>query len=118
MEKDPEQIVRDYFDRLLNQRDLSVCDELLSATYIDHDAGPQAEPGPASTRSFVEGFLHDYPEMKVEVQDIFAEKRKVAVRLKWTGRHADSGEKYHREGIVILHLDDSWQISERWSAYA
>ena len=29
-----------------------------------------------------------------------------------------SGEKYYREGIVILHLDGSWQISERWSAYA
>ena len=35
-----ERIVRAYFDRLLNQRDLGVCDELLSADYLDHDAGP------------------------------------------------------------------------------
>jgi hypothetical protein len=43
MAHDPKEVVRTYFDRLLNQRDLSVCDELLAPNYIDHDADPNPE---------------------------------------------------------------------------
>ena len=117
MGKSAKQAVLEYFDRLLNRRDFSVCDELLSPRYIDHDAGPQAAPGPSLTKSWVADFLSQYSEMRVEVQDIVSEGQKVAVRLIWRGRRADNGEGYHREGIVILHLDDSGRILERWSAY-
>ena len=114
---DPKQMVRSYFDRLLNQRDLGVCDELLAPAYIDHDAGPGVEPGPASTKVWVGEFLRGFAALRVEVLDILADGAKVAVRLQWTGRRAGSGEEYHREGIAILHLDDGGRILERWSAY-
>ena len=39
MKRDPKAIVREYFDRLFNKKDLSVCDALLAPNYIDHDAG-------------------------------------------------------------------------------
>ncbi|MDB4698677.1 hypothetical protein OAF45_00875 [Candidatus Latescibacteria bacterium] len=51
MISDFEQIVRTDFDRLLKQRQLSVCEELLSADPIDYDAGPNSEPGSASTKA-------------------------------------------------------------------
>ena len=35
--KAAKQVILEYFDRLLNQRDLGACDELLSPLYIDHD---------------------------------------------------------------------------------
>ena len=117
MGKDAKQTICEYFDRLLNQRDLSVCDELLSPRYLDHDAGPQAELGPAPTKVWVAGFLRQFSEMQVEVQEVFSEGQKVAARLTWRGKRAGSGDGYHREGIVILYLDDSGHIVERWSAY-
>ena len=112
------QIVREYFRRLLNEKDLSVCDEILAHDYVDHDAPDSATPGPASTKLFVSRFLREYPDLRVEIEDIFSEGRKVAARLIWTGTHRESGASYHRIGIVILHLNDSGQITGRWSAYA
>lgn len=117
MERDAKQIVTEYFDRLLNQRDLGVCDQLLAPTYIDHDAGTTAEPGPQQTKNWVGDFLRRHAQMQVEVQDIFTEDDKVAARLIWRGTEADSGAVYHREGLVILHLDKEGRITERWSAY-
>ena len=112
-----QEVVYSYFHRLLNEKDLSVCDESLAQDYVDHDAPRTARPGPESTKQFVSGFLRDYPDLKVQVEDILSEGNKVAVRLVWNGTHKGSGESFHRTGIVILHLNDDGRITERWSAY-
>jgi predicted SnoaL-like aldol condensation-catalyzing enzyme len=110
-------LVREYFQRLLNEKDLSVCDEILSSDYIDHDAPPDALPGPKSTKEFVTRFLEEYPDMRVDIKDIIAERNEVAARMVWRGNHRKSGGKFHQMGIVILRLDDKGQLVERWSAY-
>ncbi len=110
-------LVRNYFQRLLNERDLSVCDERLSSDYIDHDAAPDTPPGPASIKAFVAHFLHEYPDMRIEIEDILAEGDRVAARIVWRGSHRASGEPYHQMGIIILRLDTQGRIAERWSAY-
>jgi predicted SnoaL-like aldol condensation-catalyzing enzyme len=110
-------LVRQYFHRLLNKKDLSVCDEMLSSAYIDHDAPSGTLPGPQSVKEFVARFLEAYPDVHVEVEDILAEGNKVAVRLIWLGHHRDSGETFHQAGIIFLRLNDQDQFVERWSAY-
>ena len=42
-----------YFTRLLQQRDLAVCDELLAADYVDHGTPVTTPPGPAATKEYV-----------------------------------------------------------------
>ncbi len=111
-------VVRAYFHRLLNERDLSVCDELLASDYRDHDAPPDAEPGPAATRAFVAEFLREYPDLLVDIEDIVAEGDRVVVRLVWHGTHTDSRESYQQMGIVMLRLNQRAQLAERWSGYA
>jgi ketosteroid isomerase-like protein len=110
-------LVREYFQRLLNEKDLSACDEMLSSDYVDHDAPSDTLPGPKSTKEFVMRFLGEYPDMRVDIEDIIAEGNKVAVRIVWRGNHRKSGEKFHQMGIIILRLDDNGQLAERWSAY-
>ena len=111
------EIARDYFHRLLNEKDLAVCDELLSPAYVDHDAPEGTPPGPDSTRSWIEGFIKQYPDIRVQVDDLVAEDHKVALRLTWSGTDSQSKEKYEKSGIVILHFDEQGRIIERWSAY-
>jgi predicted SnoaL-like aldol condensation-catalyzing enzyme len=116
----PEQaktIARQYFQRLLNEKDLSVCDELLARDYIDHDTPPETPPGPNETKTFVARFLDNYPDMQVRVEDAIAEGNKVVVRNIWLGTHKESGETFHQMGIVILRFNEAGQIAERWSAY-
>ena len=115
--EDTKALVRGYFHRLLNEKDTSVCDEVLAPDYVDHDAPESTPPGPASTKQFVSGFVRDYPDLSVEIKDIFSEGNKVAVRLVWRGTHRQSGSSYDRSGIVIVHFDENGQMTERWSAY-
>jgi ketosteroid isomerase-like protein len=109
--------VCDYFHRLLNEKDLSVCDEMLAPDYVDHDAPGDTPPGPGETKRFVGQFLHDYPDMRVHVEDILAEGDRVAARIVWRGTHEESGERFHQMGIVILRLDEAGRLAERWSTY-
>ena len=118
MEHEAKRVIGEYFDRLLNQRDLSVCDELLSPEYVDHDAGPGAVPGPDETKAYVEEFLLQHPDMRVEVKDVLSEGDKVAVRLRWEGTNSATGEACRKDGIIILRLDADGRIAERWSAYS
>jgi predicted SnoaL-like aldol condensation-catalyzing enzyme len=90
---------------------------MLSDDYVDHDAPPDAPPGPQRVKEFVAGFLEEYPNMHVDILDIVAEGNKVAARLVWRGNHRESGDEFHRMGIVILRLDDQGRLAERWSAY-
>jgi predicted SnoaL-like aldol condensation-catalyzing enzyme len=110
-------LVHEYFQRLLNQKDLSVCDEMLSNDYVDHDAPLDTPPGPKNTKEFASEFLAEYPDMRVDIKDIIAEGSKVAARIVWQGNHRESGKEFRQMGIVILRLNDKGLLVERWSAY-
>jgi predicted SnoaL-like aldol condensation-catalyzing enzyme len=110
-------IVQRYFETLLNQRDVSVCDELLAPEYVDHDAPADTPAGPESTKAFVATFLADYPDLHVRVVDILAEGHTVAARIIWQGTQRHAGTPLHQTGIVLLHLNEYGQLLERWSGY-
>ena len=110
-------LVRRYFQRLLNEKDLAACDEVLAGDYVDHDAPPGTPPGPQSVKEFVAGFLAEYPNLHVDILDIIAEGNKVAARLVWRGNRRESGAEFHQMGIIMLRLDDMGRLAERWSAY-
>jgi|SRR5438128_1020711 len=110
-------VIRRYFDRLLNERDVSVCDELLAPEYVDHDAPPDTPAGPDSTKAFVSMFLDEYPDLHVQVVDILAEGHNMAARIIWQGTQRHTGAPLHQMGIIMLHLNEHGQFVERWSGY-
>jgi ketosteroid isomerase-like protein len=114
---DPEQIVGTYFRRLLVERDLSVCDDLLSSDYVDHDAPVGTPVGPAATRAYVEAMLADYPDLAFEVEDVVARGKTVALRATWRGTHKATRKPMRQRGLAFVHVGESGRITERWSAY-
>ena len=109
--------VRDYLERLLNQRDLNVCALFLAPDYIDHDAPEDTPPGPAATREYVAGLLEAYPDLRLDVEDVVSQDRKAALRLRWSGTHGQTGEALDKSGLIVVHLDEQGRLTERWSAY-
>ena len=107
-----------YLDRLLNQRDLRACDEFLAPGYIDHDAPEGTPPGPAPTREYVAGLLAQYPDLRLEVEDVLSQGNKAALRLRWNGIHGETGQRLDKRGIIVVQLDGRGRLTERWSAYA
>ncbi len=62
-------IVGRYFQRLLNEQDLRVCDEML-ADYVDHDAPSDTPPGPTSTKAYMRGFFAQHTQLSFSIDDI------------------------------------------------
>lgn len=110
-------LVQHYFERLLNERDLSVCDELLAADYYDHDAPPEMPLGPQGTKAYVANLLAAYPNLHVDIDKIIAEGNRVAIRLVWRGNQAETGEPYHRISVIMVRLNEQGQLAEQWSTY-
>ncbi len=107
--------LRIYFQRLLNEKDLSVCEEMLAEGYVDHDAPPGMQR--AETVLYVANLLADYPDMHVDIQRVVEEGNQAAAHITWHAQHAQTGATYHREGMVFLRFDEQGRIAERWSVY-
>jgi hypothetical protein len=114
---DPADVVTAYFHRLLVQRDLSACDDLLAPDYRDHDAPPGTPPGPAATRAYVERLFADHPDLRVDVGPPLTLDRHVAVNLVWRGTHRHTGERLDRAGLVLVRVTESGHLAERVSRY-
>lgn len=110
-------IALEYFYKLLNEKDISICDKLLSDDYKDSDASKDTLPGPQEPKEYVSKFLRKYPDMRITVEDIIAEGNKVALRNVWYGTDKETGEKFHKMGNIILVFNEKGQIKQRWSAY-
>lgn len=110
-------VVRHYLYRLFDERDLDVCDELLSPDYVDHDAPSNTPPGPSATREYIAQLLADYPDLTITVDELICQGSTVALRATWHGTHQWTRTPLRQKGIVFIHVDDSGRLRERWSAY-
>jgi uncharacterized glyoxalase superfamily protein PhnB/predicted SnoaL-like aldol condensation-catalyzing enzyme len=110
-------VVREYFQRVVNEKDLSACDALLAADYVDHDAPPDTPPGPASIKAYLAQLFQEYPNMHVTIVDLVAEGNRAAARLEWRATHSQTGAPYDLSGMLMLRLDDQGRLAERWSVY-
>jgi predicted ester cyclase/predicted enzyme related to lactoylglutathione lyase len=114
---DPEFVVRTYFHRLLVERDLGVCDDLLADDYVDHDAPVDTPPGPSATRTYASAMLTDFPDLRFEVEELVTHGQTVALRATWRGTHRGTRKALRQRGLVFLHVEDG-RLAERWSAYS
>jgi len=111
-------LARRFYDEILNGRKLDVADEILSSEYLDHSA---AAPGLENFKTYLAMITSVFPDIKVTVEDLFADDDKVAVRLTVHGTQHGSfrgfppaGRQATWTGMDIIHISDG-RIKERWS---
>lgn len=108
---DRKEIARSYFERV-SAGDLDAVDELLTPGFTDHDAPPGTPPGPAAAKAFAGAMIAHHPDLQIEVEDVFGEDDRVAMRLRWNAEQTG----YVQYGIVVFRFEGD-RIAERWSAY-
>src|SRR2546423_8998637 len=109
---DRKEIARSYFERLTLDRDLSACDDLLTRGFVDHDAPPETPSGPEAAKAFAGAMISHHPDLRIEIEDLFGEGDRVALRLRWLAEQTG----YRQYGIVVFRFEGD-RIAERWSAY-
>jgi predicted ester cyclase len=81
------ELVRLLFERVFNERDLDVCDEIFATDYIEHALAPFGtdEPGPVvgpdHMRGVVSWLVEQHPDITMRIDALIADGDTVAVRV-------------------------------------
>lgn len=112
--------VRRAFNELLSQGQLAVADELVSATFLNHEAPPEAPLGPAGLRGMVTMLRTAFPDLEYEVAELIAEDDTVVARTTLQGTHrgpfmgiAPTGRRVTQAQIHILRFVDGKAVEHR-----
>jgi len=99
------------YEEGINQGKLEVADQIIAPGYVA--AGPQGGNGPEGYKATVRHLLAGFPDIQFTVQNLVAEKDRVAVYWTWTGTHQGSfatvpptGKRVHQEGMVLYRFED------------
>src|SRR5215207_2043043 len=101
--------------------DIDRLDELLAPEYVNRAlATPDLPPGPEGVKAVVSMFRSGMPDLKVVIEDMFAEGDKVATRYALEGTHmgelfgaAPTGKRLSVKSITVERVSDG-KIVEHW----
>lgn len=104
-------IVRRMFEEAMNQKNLSLVNELIADKYVNHDM-PGAT-GPDGMRKIIETFFDGFPDMQIRLQEVIGEGNMVATRGEWTGTHKGSFMGIPATGKrVKINYIDMWRMED------
>jgi steroid delta-isomerase-like uncharacterized protein len=110
-----------FFEQLHNKGNFDVIDEVVHPNVVSHDPFPGQVPGSAGLRNTMTIFRSAFPDLKVTVNDVIAEKDKVMTKFTATGTHKGTfmnipptNNKISYEEVVILRLKEG-KIVEHWA---
>jgi steroid delta-isomerase-like uncharacterized protein len=96
------------FERLFNQGELTLADELVTDDFRTNDAPPEAPVGPAGIRFGVTLLRTAFPDLRFEVHEVVGEGDLVAVRATLHGTHLGPFDGIPATGRTVeqeqLHL--------------
>lgn len=112
-------MVRRVFETAINAGDDTVLDELLAADYVNHDM-PAPAPGPAGFKQVIGQFRAAFPDMRVTIEDEFADGDLAGTRGRFTGTHRGDFMGIPASGKPIdVKYIDLWRVrggklAENW----
>ncbi len=103
-------MIRQGFEAGLNHGNLTVFEEILAPTYVNHNM-PMPEPGPAGFRAVVGAFLSAFSGFQVTLEAVIAEGDKVSTRGYFTGTHTGAFMGIPATGKPVhITYCDMWRI--------
>jgi predicted SnoaL-like aldol condensation-catalyzing enzyme len=102
------QVVKDFYDAAINQKDFDKASTFLGATYIQHNPG--AQDGPEGLKGFL-GFLKtSFPASHSEIKHAYADGNFVVLHVHSLREPNTLG----RAIVDIFRLDENNKIVEHW----
>lgn len=94
-------LVTSYIDRVVNHRDLTALDEMVSPAYVG--SGPEWATDIGELRRFYEDQMRDRPDWHIEVQSTLELGDSVVVRAQAGGTVMVAGKQSHRRLDWLTH---------------
>lgn len=113
-------LVRRLFDDVINHGDPERADDLVSVGFVEHNPMPGQAAGLAGFKQVLTMLRAAFPNLRITIDELVAERDKVAVRLTACGDHQGAfqgipptGRRVAWEGISLPRVADG-QVVERW----
>ena len=120
MSDQTESVVRRFLEECLTGKRVAVIDELFSPGYVNNAATSDITPDLEGYKERVGYMIESFPDLKIDIHDIFSVGDRVAVRLTARGTHradflgvAPTGRRMSWTAIAIYRVVDG-RIVERW----
>ncbi len=108
---------RRIIEDVINGKDLDAADELFSEEHTLYPESSGVGRGPEGMKRAFAGLHEEFPDIRVEIEDMVAEGDTVAVRLTFRGTHAPSGERASWPEMVFARFSggkaaESWEVTD------
>ena len=113
-------LIRRLFDEVLNAGNFGLLDQLIGASYVEHNPVAKQAAGAAGVRDKVQGLRTAFPDLRFVLEELIAEGAIVAARYRWQGTHkgtflgiAPTGRRLSVRGMDFYRLEDG-RVIEHW----
>jgi predicted ester cyclase len=113
-------VVRTLVERVVNGRDDSGLDEVLSDDFVAHDVGPGMPPGKDGMRALLRAWRRAFPDWRDTLEDVVAQHDLVVMRITASGTHLGpiagippTGERVSWHMLEMVRVRDG-RICEQW----
>jgi steroid delta-isomerase-like uncharacterized protein len=114
------ELVRRVIEEGTNRKNLAVFDELVSTSFVDHEAGSRPGGGPEDEKELLSSVAEAFPDWRWDVEEMLAVDDKVITRYVARGTHrgefmgaAPTGKEVAITGINIARIERG-KIVESW----
>ena len=113
-------ILRRFFEELFNQGNLAAAEEIISASYVNHNAAPGEGPGRTGLTQFVADLHRAFRDLNVTIEEQLVDGDKVTTRWTVTGIHQGEFAGIPATGKAVaitainIHRVVNGQIQEGW----
>ncbi len=80
-------LVREFFEEAWVKGNMSAVDEFMAAEYVEHPRPSTLAPGAEGLKQLIAAYRTAFPDLKLTLDDIFAEGEMVAFRWSVSGTH-------------------------------
>jgi steroid delta-isomerase-like uncharacterized protein len=114
------ELIRRLFDEVLNAGNFGLLDQLIGASYVEHNPVANQAGGAAGVRDKIRGMRAAFPDLRFILEELIGEDAIVAARYRWQGTHkgvflgiAPTGRRVSVRGMDFYRLDDG-RLVEHW----
>jgi steroid delta-isomerase-like uncharacterized protein len=106
---------------LINAGDIGRFSEHLADDFVEHEKTPGLAPTKAGVKDFFRMLLAAFPDLRMNVEDVFASGAKVVARVRYTGTHRGefmgmpaTGKSVDVQLIDMFLFGDDGLVREHW----
>jgi steroid delta-isomerase-like uncharacterized protein len=115
-------LVRKFFEEAWGKGNVAAVDEFMAADYVEHPRPSTLPPGTEGLKQLIAAYRTAFPDLKMTLDDIFAEGEMVAFRWSVSGTHLGdwsgvppTGNHVRATGITVFRIAGG-KVVESWTS--